>query len=160
VKNAPYADFPTAMRPLTAEEGVMMQRSIDTIYAKFKGRVATGRKLSPEVVDSIAQGRVWTGGKALELGLVDGLGGLDRAIASAVAKAGLTTYKIVTYPEPVDKFSSLMKRINNNTAASAAIKAAMHEEMGTGLEWLDKLKSLQRMNGRAMMAMPFVYTVE
>lgn len=160
VKNAPYADFPTAVRPLTPEEGAMMQRSIDTIYAKFKGRVASGRKLAPEVVDSIAQGRVWTGGKALELGLVDGLGGLDRAIASAVAKAGLTTYKIVTYPEPVDKFSSLMKRINNNTGAAAAIKAAMHEEMGTGFEWLEKLKGLQRMNGRAMMAMPFVYTVE
>lgn len=160
VKNTPYADFPTMTRPFSPEEAVLMQRSIDTIYAQFKGRVATGRKLPATDVDSIAQGRVYTGGRALKLGLVDALGGLDRAIASAALKAGLKSYKVVTYPEPVDKFSSLMKKINNNTEAKAAIKAAMKEEIGAGYEWYEKLQGLQRMNGRAMMSMPFVYTID
>jgi len=160
VKNAPYADFPTMSRPLTADEGLMMQRSIDTIYAKFKGHVADGRRLSSDVVDSIAQGRVWTGVNAMELGLVDALGGLDRAIVSAAAKAGLKSYKVTTYPEPVDKLSAMMKRFNSNTETKAAIQAAMKEEIGGGYDWYQKLKSLQRMNGKAMMSMPFVLTVE
>jgi protease IV len=159
-KNAPFADFPTAFRPLTPEEGQLMQRSIDTIYNQFKGHVAEGRRLSPEMVDSIAQGRVWTGTSALRIGLVDGLGGLDRAIGSAADKAKLTSYRVVTYPQPVDKLSTLMKRFNNNTEAKAAIQAAMREELGTGYEWLDKLRSLQSMHGRAQMAMPFVLNVQ
>ncbi len=161
VKNAPYADFPTATRPLTAEEGRRMQASIDTIYMLFKGHVARGRRMSLEMVDSIAQGRVWTGTDALRLGLVDGLGDLNRAIESAAMKAKLRSYKVVTYPEPTDKLSSLMRRFNANTESSAAVKAALKEHMGaTGIDWLDKLRSLQRMNGRAMMAMPFTLNVE
>jgi protease-4 len=160
VKNAPYADFPSATRPLTVEEGQRMQRMIDTIYAQFKGHVAAGRHLSLEMVDSIAQGRVWTGVDALEIGLVDELGGLDRAIKSAAAKANMKSYKVVTFPEPTDKLSTLMKRFSSNTQAQAAIKAAVKEEMGsTGIEWYEKIKSLQRVNGRAMMAMPFALTV-
>jgi protease IV len=160
VKNTPYADFPTMSRDMTADEAQRMQRSIDDIYGKFKGHVAKGRRLSPEIVDSIAQGRVWTGVNALDKGLVDGLGGLDRAIESAAAKANLKTYSVVTYPEPVDKFSNFMKRFNNSTEAKAAIKTAIKEEVGTGYEWYEKLKGLQKMNGKAMMAMPFVLNVE
>jgi protease IV len=160
VKNAPYADFPTATRPLTVDEGKRMQRSIDTIYSRFKGRVADGRNLDMEYVDSIAQGRVWTGSRALEIGLVDGLGGFDRAIESAAAKAKLSDYRIVTYPEPTDKFSTLMKRFNANTEASAAITTALKEEMGDGYELYKKIKELRNLNGKAMMAMPFVYTTE
>jgi protease-4 len=160
VKNAPYADFPTASRALTVDEGQRMQRSIDTIYARFKGRVAAGRRLAPEVVDSIAQGRVWTGSDALGIGLVDGLGGLDRAISSAAAKAGMSSWKIVTYPEPTDKLSTLMKRFNESTETRLAIRSAIKEELGAGYEWYEKVKGLQQMNGKALMAMPFVLTVE
>ena len=160
VKNAPYADFPTATRALTPDEALRMQRSIDTIYAQFKGHVVNGRKLSTEVVDSIAQGRVWTGVDALKIGLVDGLGGLDRALESAAAMAKLKSYKVVTYPEPTDKLSTFMKKLNANTETKAALKAAIREEVGDGYDWYKKLKGLQNMNGRAMMAMPFVMTVK
>ncbi|GAA4463661.1 signal peptide peptidase SppA [Nemorincola caseinilytica] len=158
VKNAPYADFPTATRPLTAEEGQRMQRTIDTIYAQFKGHVAAGRKLSGEMVDSIAQGRVWTGTDALRLGLVDRLGGLDMALESAAALAKLGNYKVVTFPEPQDKLSSLMKRLGSNTETKTAIREALKEEAAPVYEWYSRLKSLQRMNGRAMMALP--YTID
>lgn len=159
VKNAPYADFPTATRELTPDEGQRMQRAIDTIYAKFKGHVAAGRRLPVDYVDTIAQGRVWTGVDALEIGLVDGLGGLDRAIESAAAKANMKSYKVVTYPEPTDKLSTMMKRFTANTQAKTALKTAMREELGESYEWYEKVKDLQRMNGKAMMAMPFVLTV-
>lgn len=159
-KNAPFADFPSGTRPLTPLEAQLMQRSIDTIYTQFKGHVAAGRHLSASMVDSIAQGRVWTGTRALEIGLVDGLGGLDRAIVSAADKAGLKSYKVVTYPQPVDKFSTLMKRFGNSTDAKAAVQAAMRQELGAGYEWVEKLKGLSRMHGRAQMAMPFVLDLQ
>ena len=160
VKNAPYADLPTTARPLTAEEGQRMQNSVDTIYELFKGHVSAGRRLSATDVDSIAQGRVWTGSDALGIGLVDGLGGLDRAIASAASMAKIKDYKVVTYPEPSDKLSNMLKKFSSRTQSSMAIKAAMKEELGEGYEWYEKIQGLTKMNGKALMMMPFVLRVE
>lgn len=159
VKNAPYADFPTTTRPLTVAEAALMQRSIDTIYAQFKKHVVSGRKLDAAMVDSIAQGRVWTGVDAVKNGLADRLGGLEEAIVSAASLAKVKSYKVVTYPEPVDKLSNLMKRLDEGSQSKAVIKAALTEEAAPMVEWYNKLKSLKDMNGRAMMAMPFVLNV-
>ena len=160
VKNAPYADVPSIARPLTPVEALRMQNSVDTIYALFKNHVATGRRLNASDVDTIAQGRVWTGTDAVAIGLVDNLGGLDRAIESAARIAKLTDYRVVTYPEPTDKLNSLMKKFSNNTESSVAMKAAFKEEMGEGFEWYERIQDLRKMNGKAMMAMPFVLKVE
>lgn len=160
VKNAPYADIPTTARPLTALEGQRMQNEVDTIYAMFKGHVAEGRKLSLADVDSIAQGRVWTGTDAKDKGLVDALGGLDRAIASAVAMAKVKDYKVVTYPEPDDKLNSLMRKFHMNMSASAMVKESIKEQTGEAYEWYEQLQSLSKMNNKAMMAMPFVMKVK
>ncbi len=156
VKNAPYADVPTTTRPLTPVEALRMQSSVDTIYSLFKNHVATGRRLSAADVDSIAQGRVWTGADALGIGLVDRLGGLDMAVACAAGLAGVTDYKVVTYPEPSDKLEELMRRFKNNTESSMAVKAAIKEEMGDGYEWYEKIQDLRKINGKAMMLMPYV----
>ena len=155
VKNAPYADFPSTSRPLTTDEAQRMQASVDTIYEHFKGHVVAGRKLSQASVDSIAQGRVWTGTDAIGIGLVDGLGGIDRAITSAAKMTGLTSYKVVTYPEPGDKLNSLMRKFGMKTDASLAIRKAMKEEMGETYQWYKQLQDLRRINGRVMMLMPF-----
>ena len=160
VKNAPYADVPTIARPLTALEGLRMQNEVDTIYALFKGHVAAGRNMSVANVDSIAQGRVWTGTDAKEIGLVDALGGLDRAIASAVAMAKVKDYKVVTYPEPEDKLNSLMRKFHMNMSASAMVKESIKEQTGEAYEWYEQLQSLSKMNNKAMMAMPFVMKVK
>lgn len=159
VKNAPYADVPTSSRPLTPEEGQRMQNSVDTIYGLFKRHVAAGRHLSLADVDSIAQGRVWTGTDAREKGLVDGLGGLNRAIASAAAIANLKDYRVVTYPEPVDKLNMLLKKFKSRADANDAMRAMMKEQMGDDYQWLKMITDLRRMNGRAMMAMPYVITI-
>lgn len=153
VKNAPYADFPNGTRALTADESAKVQRSVDNIYMIFKSRVATGRKMDITLVDSFAQGRVWSGTDALGIKLVDGLGDLDRAIASAASLAKLKDYDVVTYPEPVDKFESLMRRFKGNNASVA--EQMVKAEFGKEYDWYKQLKELRRMNGAAMAMMPF-----
>jgi ClpP class serine protease len=69
--------------PWTADERDTIEKSMKDVYQTFVGRVAAGRHQTPDAIDKIGQGRVWTGAKAKELGLVDELGGLDAAIASA-----------------------------------------------------------------------------
>ncbi len=156
VKNAPYADFPNATRPMTADEKVRTQAQVDNIYNIFKDRVAKGRKMDVNRVDSIAQGRVWTGSDAYELGLVDGLGGLDRAIQSAASLAKLKDYSISTYPEPADRLEMFFKRFNDEDASAEAVRAAIQKEMIGELEFVKQVKRLKDMNGKAMMAMPFI----
>lgn len=154
VKNAPYADFPTVTRPLNADEAKRMQTSVDRIYTIFKDRVAKGRNMTPDMVDSIGQGRVWTGTSALKIGLVDGIGGFQRAIASAAHKANLKEYSISTYPEPIDKFQAVMKMLKG-TSSATALKTILEQEMGENYYIIKQIKSLQKMNGHAMMSMPF-----
>lgn len=161
VKNAPYADFPTGSRPLTADEASRVQRSVDTIYAIFKRRVATARKMSEAAVDSIAQGRVWTGQDAIGIGLVDRLGGLDRAVKSAAALAKLKEddYGISTYPERVDRFSSMLRRMGGASAA-VAVEAALIAELGEDAAVLRQLQALRKMHGKAQAAMPWRVVVQ
>ncbi|GAA4456380.1 signal peptide peptidase SppA [Rurimicrobium arvi] len=160
VKNAPYADFPNGMRKMTPEEGAMMQRSVDTIYAIFKRHVAEARKMNVDDVDSIAQGRVWTGKAAMGIGLVDGLGNLDRAVRSAAALAKINDYEVRTYPEKVDKLKSLMRRIKGGSSSEEAIAKAIVKEMGSvNARELMTLKQFYNMNGRSMALMPFRLTI-
>lgn len=154
VKNARYADFPNGTRAMDAEESAMMQRGVDSIYALFKRRVANGRKMTEANVDSIAQGRVWTGVAALKNGLVDGMGNLDRAVKSAVALAKVKNYEVRTYPEKVDKFKSFMKKFKG-ASAQEAVATAVVNQLGSEAKELVRLKKLSNMNGRSMMLLPF-----
>lgn len=159
VKNAPFADFPSIAKPFTDAERARMQRGVDAIYALFKSRVAAGRKLSPEQVDSIAQGRVWLGRDALAVGLVDRIGGLDDAIRSAAKLAGLSDYSISTYPEPVDRFRFMMSRLKNTPFAQTqqaigAVAGPQAESM------VEKFRKWHLLNRKAQMALPFEWVVE
>ena len=99
VKTGKFADALTISRPKTPEELAVLQRMVDWIYSEFIGKVAEARKLEPAKVEEIAQGRVWSGSEAKELGLVDEIGGLNTAIAYAAEKAGLSAnYRLVEYP--------------------------------------------------------------
>lgn len=109
VKTGKYADFLTNVdRPLTADEYNILQAEVNRIYDTFLQRVATGRNLSKAEVDSIGQGRVWSGEQALANGLVDRLGSIDDAIAAAASKSGLTDYRLVTYPAISSPFESFL----------------------------------------------------
>ncbi len=99
VKTGRYADIFTLTRARTADEMAVLQRSTDAIYDAFIARVATARKLSPDSVRAIADGRVWSGTEAMRIGLVDSIGGLDAAVKSAASLARITgDYEVREYP--------------------------------------------------------------
>ena len=104
----------TLMRPLSADARAMMQKNVEDFYITFTQRVADGRGLTREYVDSIGRGRVWTGLQAKELGLVDTLGGLTLALHIAAEEAGVDYSKcsLKTFPEKKSMWEQLMNRVN------------------------------------------------
>ena len=100
VKTNPYADFGNLTRPMNDGEKGLMQMYVNNGYELFLTRCSDGRGISMEELDKIAQGRVWTGSTAKELGLVDELGGLDKALEIAIAKAGVDAYTCLLYTSP------------------------------------------------------------
>jgi protease-4 len=104
VKTGPYADWSSPWRKKEPRELEIVQRYVDRIYDGFIERVASGRSLERSVVEENAQGRVWSGTRAKELGLVDELGGLDDAIALAAEKAGIADDYTVTFPDRRNPF--------------------------------------------------------
>ena len=110
VKTGKFSDLGTVSRPLTDVERMIIQVEVNNIYSSFTNKVADGRKKSQSYIDSIGQGRVWSGTEALENGLVDRLGNIDDAIKSAAKKAGLKKYRIVEYPGQIDPFQSLFDK--------------------------------------------------
>ena len=130
VKTGKFADLISIARPKSDEELAVFQRMVDWIYGEFIGKVAEARKIKREVVEEIAQGRVWSGAEAKNLELVDELGGLDAAIAYAVAQAKLgPNYRLVEYPHPKELFEAVQELIekiapNNVRAPGLAVKLA------------------------------------
>ena len=98
VKTNEASDFGTVGRPFNAAEGAAMQAYVDRGYALFLRRVAAGRGMKPQQVDSIAQGRVWTGRQAKAIGLVDYLGSLSDAVTHAALRAKTDDYTVKAYP--------------------------------------------------------------
>jgi len=96
------------LRPFTEKEYNYMQNTVEKIYDTFTKRVAEGRKMTQAEVDSIGQGRVWTGADAVKINLVDELGGLNDAITYAASKAKLKDYKVVELPKLKNPFDELL----------------------------------------------------
>ena len=105
VNSHDHADMYDMMRPLDKKETALLQESVEQIYDRFTQIVAEGRGMSVSDVDKIAQGRVWTGAQALDLGLVDAIGTLERAVLHAAylvdSLNGMDDIQIVEYPKPV-----------------------------------------------------------
>ncbi len=102
-----------------------LQNEVDSIYLLFKTRVAEGRGKTVSYIDSIAQGRVWSGQRALSLGLVDRIGSLQDAIACAARMSKLTDYRLKEYPEP----KGLLDQLLGSYRKSISVKS-MKEELG------------------------------
>jgi len=155
VKTGQYADLGSATRPMTDIERKFVQEGVDSIYATFKSRVVAGRRLSQSVVDSIAQGRVWSGVQAKSLGLVDRLGGINDAIASAAKMAKISSYRLREYPEVKQPLEKLLKSIGGETSESMVKK-----ELGANYTIYQQLKRLQLMNGEVQARLPFDVTIK
>ncbi|HEV2482567.1 MAG TPA: signal peptide peptidase SppA [Puia sp.] len=157
VKTAPEADMLSNVRPLSPVERTLIQESIDTIYTDFKTRVADGRKKDLAFVDSIAQGRVWSGTMGLSLGLVDRIGTLQDAIDCAARMAKTSDYRLVEYPEP----KSFIDRLLGTYKRSSGMKAAVKEEIGEdGYRTWITLKKVKSMIGVTETRLPFDLTIE
>ncbi|HRG87788.1 MAG TPA: signal peptide peptidase SppA [Chitinophagales bacterium] len=140
-------------KPLDAEEAAFAQRNVEKTYREFKQRVADGRSaVKKEVngvafdtayVETIAQGRVWTGNQAIQNGLVDEIGGLDEAIAYAVKKANLKEYRVKAYPEEKSFSEKLAESFGD--AKTQIVKEQLGEqyEVYKTIEWLKKTKGVQ-----------------
>lgn len=108
VKTNRNANMGSEVTPMTAEQAGYMQRSIDRGYKLFKARVAQGRHMTPDKVEANAQGHVFLGSDALKLGLVDGLGGLNKAVAKAAELAKIKKYHTANYPAPLSLFDQII----------------------------------------------------
>lgn len=142
VKTGQFADLGSVNRPLTEAERLIIQNEVNKIYFSFTQKVATGRKKSQSYIDSIGQGRVWTGSEALKIGLVDKLGNINDAIKSAARKAKLENYKIVEYPSQIDPLQSLF----NDTGDKVRIYFTK-QELGENYTYYQQIKAALNLAG-------------
>lgn len=137
-----FSDSPSVTRPMSGYEKNMMQYNVEQTYSTFTDVVAEGRKMKKADVDSIGQGRVWSGTDALNLGLVDTLGGLTDAINEAVAMTNLKEYRIVERPEKVDLYTSLLLDLSEDMKLKT-----LREELGLNVKYLLEMKEILSMEG-------------
>jgi len=109
-------------KPLTSEQKNYIGSIVDKIYDTFLTRVANGRKMTKDEVHAIAQGRVWTGKMAKEIGLVDELGGLEKAIAIAAEEAGLEDYKLKELPKSKDPIIEMVNKFQGNASLTSQLQ--------------------------------------
>lgn len=153
VKTNTYSDLASFSRPLRNDEYALIKNSIEGVYDTFISRVADGRGVTKESVDSIGQGRVWSGINALENGLIDKYGGLNDAIDLAAEKAGIGNYRIQTLPERPDPIQEFFMRF------SAKIEV---EDIETALDVdLQSVKEIDLLvkNQGVQMRMPYAIEV-
>jgi len=142
VKTNKMSDAISFNRSFTPEERSLMQNYVNRGYELFVKRCANGRKMKPDQIKAIAEGRVWTGEDALKIGLVDKIGGLKDAINLAVAKAKLTSYEITEYPEKEDFATKFMKGFADDVE-TRFVKA----QLGDQYNLFKQIKNLEKVNG-------------
>ncbi|MBO2523171.1 MAG: signal peptide peptidase SppA, partial [Bacteroidetes bacterium] len=143
--------FGSITEPLTPYQKAMLQKYVGNTYNDFTALVARTRGLRQSYVDSIGQGRVWAGADALQLGLVDELGGLDKAIAYAAQKANLTDYSIKDYPKQMD----LMDMFMSGNIPEPYTKSLIKRKLGKNYMYLETVENISRLDGIQAL-MPFM----
>ena len=148
VKTAEMADVLSLTRGLSEAEYRVFQQSVDETYGEFISRVKNGRGLDSLYIDSIGQGRVWTGIQAKRLGLVDELGGLQKAIEIAAGMAGIEDYSLKAYPRQKDTFEQIMESLGQSQAKMK--DQALREELGEYYEAYMKVQQMLKQEGMQM----------
>ncbi|MEI7660782.1 MAG: signal peptide peptidase SppA [Bacteroidota bacterium] len=135
-------DYIPVMKPLSAYQSMLIQRDVDNIYDVFTGKVAEGRKLTKAQVDSIGQGRVWSGSDAKTIGLIDEFGGLTRSIQVAAELAKTKNYKVISLPEQKEWYEKLIDQITGNDPS-----AKMKTVLGEDYHYYQYIKDIREMKG-------------
>ena len=142
VKTNKNADFPSIYRPMNSYEKELMQMSIEKIYSDFVARVASGRRMSAASVDSIGQGRVWSGTSALRIGLIDEIGGLKDAINGAAKLAGVESYSIRELPVLEDPYTKILSQLSGELRISI-----LKNELGESVKYYKMFQEIKDMSG-------------
>ena len=152
VKTNENSDFGSLTKPLSPYQLKMMQKHVTETYDDFITLVSETRNLRKTFVDSIGQGRVWSGSDAIKIGLVDELGGIEQAIAFAAEKAGLESYSIKEFPKQEDMFESLLKTEKQEYYTKTILK----NKLGDKVQYLEALERLNQTEGvQALMPLYF-----
>ncbi len=149
VKTNKHADMYTIFNPMDPEVTAMIQRSVDDAYGRFLEVVSEGRAKTSEEVDAIGGGRVWSGKDALEIGLIDMYGGLERSIEVAAEMAGLENYRVRSLPKLEDPMTMIMRQITGD----ARLKV-IREELGDQYIHYKRIQEIRNMKG-LQAEMPF-----
>jgi protease-4 len=150
VTTGKYADLGDISRPLSPDERAILQNQVNRGYDEFTKAVATGRHKTQKYIDSIGQGRVWTGAQAVKIGLVDRLGNINDAIASAAKMAKLNHYKIDTYPDQKSKLNKV------SSLLSSEIKMrAIKSELGDNYIYYQQIKGVTQMMRTPQARLPY-----
>ncbi len=148
-----HSDFGTPFRALDAEERQAMQQLVDDFYGTFISHVAEGRAMEKSAVDSIGEGRVWSGINAREIGLVDEIGGLSRAVEIAAEKAGVEHYRIVELPKLKDPLEQIISELSGETSLKH-----LQAELGPAYKYYRHLKNVLN-SGGVMARLPFEFEI-
>ena len=140
VKTHKFADFGNIMRGMNTDEQTLLQMYINQGYDLFVSRCAEGRKMSKNEIEKIAEGRVWTGETAKKIGLVDILGGIDKALEIAVKKAKVEGYTVVGYPDRKNVLQELLNSKPGNYIESRMLKS----QLGDYYNGFSMLKNLEK----------------
>ena len=141
VKTGKFSEI-SITRPLSDDERLLLQAEVNNIYKTFTQKVANGRHKTPEFIDKIGQGRVWTGAEAIKIGLVDRLGNIEDAVKSAAKKAGLKEYKLVDYPAQKDPLKELF-----DDSADKVRTYFTKQELGENYNYYQKMQSVLKTTG-------------
>ena len=153
VKTNENSDFGSLVKPMTPYQLKMMQKHVTDTYDDFLTLVSTERNLRKTFVDSIAQGRVWSGVDAINIGLIDEFGGIEKAIAYAADKANLESYSIKEYPKQEDIFESLFK----TETQEYYTKTLMKKNLGETYQYLEAIETISKLEGvQALMPLTIV----
>jgi protease IV len=136
------SDFPSIYRPMNNYEKEIMQLSIEKIYNDFVSKVASGRKMAAGSVDSIGQGRVWSGTSSMKIGLVDELGGLKDAIKGAANLAGIGSYSIRELPVIEDPYTRILSQLCGEIRMNI-----LKKELGESIKYYNMVQEIKDLSG-------------
>lgn len=142
VKTGEHSGMLTVNKPLTDFEKQVIQTQVNAGYQNFIGKVAQGRKKTLAEIDSIGQGRVWTGEQALKIGLVDQLGSFDDAIHEAAKLAKMKTYNLTSYPEQKTLIESILGDMTDQMKVYF-----VKQQLGVNYKYFENLQQLRNMTG-------------
>jgi protease-4 len=154
VKTNEHADVPSVYRNLTADEKNVIQQGVEDVYHTFISHVAEGRKMTTDQVDSIGQGRVWSGVNAKEIGLIDEFGGLKKAVKEAAKMANIENdFRIKEYPKKKEFMEEILSELSENAEAKI-----LENKLGYSYKYYNAVNKIINKQGTQAL-MPFEYDI-